>query len=64
MTVAAAASVPSSSTFTKAVWKAREARDVSQVRLMEFLYALTDRRAFDLRRGVPERVPSGLPLAE
>jgi len=32
--------------------------------LMDFLNALTDPRAGDLRLGVPTRVPSGLPLAE
>ncbi len=29
-----------------------------------FLYALTDSSAGDLRKSVPTRVPSGLPLAE
>jgi cytochrome c peroxidase len=32
--------------------------------LMEFLHALTDPSAGDLRSTVPARVPSGLPLAE
>lgn len=32
--------------------------------LIAFLHALTDPRALDLRKTVPERVPSGLPLAE
>ncbi len=32
--------------------------------LMEFLHALTDPSAQDLRKQVPKRVPSGLPLAE
>ncbi len=32
--------------------------------LMDFLNALTDPSAGDLRGGVPQRVPSGLPLAE
>lgn len=32
--------------------------------LIEFLHALTDRDAIDLRDAVPARVPSGLPLAE
>jgi cytochrome c peroxidase len=32
--------------------------------LMDFLNALTDPSAGDLRKGVPTRVPSGLPLAE
>lgn len=33
-------------------------------RLMDFLNALTDPSAGDLRKAVPKRVPSGLPLAE
>jgi cytochrome c peroxidase len=32
--------------------------------LIEFLHALTDRNAIDLRNNVPGSVPSGLPLAE
>ncbi len=32
--------------------------------LLEFLRALTDRGSFDLRNGVPEGVPSGIPVAE
>ena len=32
--------------------------------LLEFLHALTDPSATDLRRWVPRRVPSGLPLAD
>lgn len=32
--------------------------------LIEFLHALTDRSAMDLRDGVPTRVPSGLPIAD
>ena len=32
--------------------------------IMDFLHALTDPSAGDLRGGVPTRVPSGLPLAE
>lgn len=32
--------------------------------LIEFLYALTDRKSIDMRLDVPESVPSGLPLAE
>lgn len=32
--------------------------------LIDFLHALTDPRMLDLRRDVPEQVPSGLPLAE
>lgn len=32
--------------------------------LITFLHALTDPRALDLRKTVPQRVPSGLPLAE
>ena len=32
--------------------------------LMEFLHALTDPRALDLRSDTPMAVPSGLPLAE
>ncbi|GAB4384657.1 MAG: hypothetical protein Kow0022_07870 [Phycisphaerales bacterium] len=32
--------------------------------LMEFLYALTDPASVDLRRAVPMRVPSGLPVFE
>ncbi len=32
--------------------------------LIDFLYALTDPSAGDLRKSVPTRVPSGLPLAE
>lgn len=34
------------------------------VNLMDFLHALTDPAAADLRADVPKRVPSGLPLAE
>ena len=37
-------------------------RDIDS--LMEFLHALTDPSAGDLRTTVPKRVPSGLPLAE
>jgi cytochrome c peroxidase len=37
-------------------------RDVAD--LLEFLQALTDPAAQDLRKSVPTRVPSGLPLAE
>lgn len=37
-------------------------RDVSDI--LEFLNALTDLSAGDLRKTVPDRVPSGLPLAE
>jgi cytochrome c peroxidase len=37
----------------------REVRDV-----LDFLHALTDPSATDLRRWVPKRVPSGLPLAD
>jgi len=32
--------------------------------IIDFLYALTDPSAGDLRKTVPQRVPSGLPLAE
>jgi cytochrome c peroxidase len=32
--------------------------------LLDFLNALTDPSATDLRRWVPKRVPSGLPLAD
>ena len=32
--------------------------------LLDFLHALTDPTAGDLRKSVPQRVPSGLPLAE
>jgi cytochrome c peroxidase len=32
--------------------------------LLDFLHALTDPSATDLRRWVPRRVPSGLPLAD
>lgn len=32
--------------------------------IMEFLHALTDANSIDLRSDVPQRVPSGLPLAE
>jgi cytochrome c peroxidase len=32
--------------------------------LLDFLHALTDPSATDLRKWVPKRVPSGLPLAE
>jgi cytochrome c peroxidase len=32
--------------------------------LIEFLHALTDSRAIDLRKDIPDSVPSGLPLAE
>lgn len=32
--------------------------------IIDFLYALTDPSATDLRKTVPQRVPSGLPLAE
>lgn len=32
--------------------------------LLAFMHALTDPRALDLRKTVPQRVPSGLPLAE
>jgi cytochrome c peroxidase len=32
--------------------------------LLDFLHALTDPSAGDLRRSVPKRVPSGLPLAD
>ncbi|MGH9892389.1 MAG: cytochrome-c peroxidase, partial [bacterium] len=37
-------------------------RDIDRV--IDFLHALTDPSAGDLRKTVPERVPSGLPLAE
>lgn len=37
-------------------------RDVSH--LIDFMHALTDPSAGDLRKTVPDRVPSGLPLAE
>jgi cytochrome c peroxidase len=37
-------------------------REVSD--LMEFLRSLTDSSAMDMRKTVPKRVPSGLPLAE
>jgi cytochrome c peroxidase len=37
-------------------------RDVRD--LLDFLHALTDPSALDLRKSVPPRVPSGLPLAE
>ena len=32
--------------------------------LLSFLYALTDPGSLDLRADVPERVPSGLPVAD
>ena len=32
--------------------------------LIEFLHSLTDRRAIDLRKDMPDSVPSGLSLAE
>lgn len=38
------------------------ARDLDD--LIDFLHALTDPTAGDLRKSVPKRVPSGLPLAE
>lgn len=44
-----------------------EAVDLTQEEmgyLMDFLHALTDPSSFDLRSTVPNRVPSGLPLAD
>jgi cytochrome c peroxidase len=38
--------------------------DLDALDLLEFLQALTDPAAQDLRKSVPTRVPSGLPLAE
>jgi cytochrome c peroxidase len=35
-----------------------------KARLMAFLHALTSERSLDLRRDVPPRVPSGLPIAD
>ncbi len=42
----------------------RRLEDGEVADLIAFLHALTDPRALDLRKLVPQRVPSGLPLAE
>jgi cytochrome c peroxidase len=41
-----------------------ECSDTEVGHLIDFLNALTDPSALDLRATVPPRVPSGLPLAE
>lgn len=38
--------------------------DAEKARLLAFLHALTSERSLDLRRDVPRRVPSGLPIAD
>jgi len=41
-----------------------ELNDAEVADIVAFLHALTDKRSLDMRRTVPQRVPSGLPIAD